>query len=1445
MKAFDDNFAFDENGILNAANHILVGSGNNTITTNDLRNATAVYGNISPNNNGEEGGTFYNIMREGLPVSQLAEFNRDLVDNIHLQFTSEKGYDEPNGWTSLLMPQNSRRVNVIDLNKNFWIIGQVISGIIGEIMMDPSDPNLPSIKKNYLNMFQAFLNEYMQLWENVLYLWLLMMTQEKGATEKPIVKYVYLNESSLLMERKFDITQKNNNPNITLEAVYDAIKGLAYEYPHSHLCVIPIIRCNNYYKNYYEEEAYPGIFYHAPCLNRKIFKISKKFIFIPFSPYEEGDSRNVNFNPFTAHDFFRTGQISLYWACGYRIFKNHLYYMCPYSSIEQTKEIVPKRYYTAISSHFNSGLSVVNGKLHFDEFIISYKDEVASAIDEREVTLASAAASGSAPIDIGTLGEEMYVDGQLRTDIIVRQPICFSVTIEQKSRRNLTKISNFRNRAGFKFNLYAGECISRFAESIEEDYSYLIEYVPFAHEQTVGENELIRDSSFSDLNSHVSGALKTKDNDLLEKHYAWDNERNNIIEDKFVLRIGQHIEADAVPAHNDLIPEEFRFNDKIQYFDYKSLLNHDIEEKETQSNVEFYNSGTIEVGAYLNIPFIKKESKRVTYYPDFLSHTYGSNNLIPLTSIEYKIDSDKPEYFSYDKVFRDYSVEKDVYFQLYTSNGTEDFEDDNWCIKMIEVISQDTPIKESFFEEADMPPYEVATMDELYNYYINNKNKIKDESILPYFSQLNPCKENNTGGAAFRKQHMLNSVSSNYSQLFPAVFGNKAEQMYEAIADVLVNDIDITTSSGVHASRSSYEKQVGSYHVYMPEYVDQATGQTVPERSYDEPITISLSIFGNSETLTALKNIDNNWSSIESKGNYQFFYKNYDEYNSDGTIKEKHTYPRSQLDISTNNNNKIYDETYQSYFTDTAITKLNFLYNNFASPMRFQGTKFQIFGANIPVHDYADGYSPPRPLSPPSGGSSSNSYYDQFDWYNIIGVFPQDMPQTGGKYYSYLNPGNTFVNFSPEINFSHQVFIDGREAIINNGNLTISTSIGPYTFGQRPTYYGTSTLTVPDILTPTINIMGYSTWYSGGEEIVIEQYRQYPHVFLLSEKTLLPNKYFRKQKANKINYSCFKNNNNIKKLSSYYSKISLLDEVQKIPYPFPNQKKSISQNINISNDDIMIQGIDNLKNQINYTYPKNMYDGDAYVYGQYSDAPDWARSKFAQNNHRYRGLTSEQITPYNDWEHYSTKASPYIVGYIEFMRQAVDEIFGTKSDYGLKGRGNHGYGIPDYGTVVDGGTGNRHYATRKINIQSSWIGKDQQNYVYEGSTNLNPNIELNYFNDNALTSLMNLQIIIHYFGSNGTYARKIMTRQLDNTIVNSDNHFKWDGTTDLLTYKSWTNDWKISYSNQTIYNNFKNSLIHKGLFKQSPQIIDESGAVLDFESYPNTGLSSEGSHTES
>jgi hypothetical protein len=90
-----------------------------------------------------------------------------------------------------------------------------------------------------------------------------------------------------------------------------------------------------------------------------------------------------------------------------------------------------------------------------------------------------------------------------------------------------------------------------------------------------------------------------------------------------------------------------------------------------------------------------------------------------------------------------------------------------------------------------------------------------------------------------------------------------------------------------------------------------------------------------------------------------------------------------------------------------------------------------------------------------------------------------------------------------------------------------------------------------------------------------------------------------------------------------------------------------------------------------------------------------------------------------------------------------------------------------------------------------------------------------------------------------------MTRQITNNTLGEDK-FTWNGNANALTYNEWTNDWKIDtfYSNvgtdTTTYTQFKNKIANLQIFKQS-----SSYTGLDFESYPNTGLSSEGSHTES
>lgn len=65
------------------------------------------------------------------------------------------------------MPKYIRNVEVEDLNRNFWAIGQVIS-IIDSYLFDEDGP--------YNKLFNDLLNEIAQLWENSLYLWATLST---------------------------------------------------------------------------------------------------------------------------------------------------------------------------------------------------------------------------------------------------------------------------------------------------------------------------------------------------------------------------------------------------------------------------------------------------------------------------------------------------------------------------------------------------------------------------------------------------------------------------------------------------------------------------------------------------------------------------------------------------------------------------------------------------------------------------------------------------------------------------------------------------------------------------------------------------------------------------------------------------------------------------------------------------------------------------------------------------------------------------------------------------------------------------------------------------------------------------------------------------------------------------------------------------------------------
>ena len=106
---------------------------------------------------------WYNINGKDYSFVRAFDLVKSVVENkLNLQFTHKAATDM---WLRLIMPKYKRRVEVEDLNRNFWAIAQVISYI--------SDYLFNNDEGSILSIFGDILDEIMQLWENVLYLWIL------------------------------------------------------------------------------------------------------------------------------------------------------------------------------------------------------------------------------------------------------------------------------------------------------------------------------------------------------------------------------------------------------------------------------------------------------------------------------------------------------------------------------------------------------------------------------------------------------------------------------------------------------------------------------------------------------------------------------------------------------------------------------------------------------------------------------------------------------------------------------------------------------------------------------------------------------------------------------------------------------------------------------------------------------------------------------------------------------------------------------------------------------------------------------------------------------------------------------------------------------------------------------------------------------------------------
>ena len=187
------------------------------------------------------------------------KIRRVLDDESFLQFTREI----ESKYLRLLMPEYQRVVEVEDLDRNFWVIGQVLTGICAYLF---------EVDSPLKDLLRGMLDEVAQLWENMLYLWLaLAITSQLSQYKEVETIVVPLSRNKLYPYVKFD--DFGNEVDLTdadkVSLLQDCwvnhLSHIKKIYTKSSLVIIPEIRTESYQKNYYNKAYYPG----AIVLNRR------------------------------------------------------------------------------------------------------------------------------------------------------------------------------------------------------------------------------------------------------------------------------------------------------------------------------------------------------------------------------------------------------------------------------------------------------------------------------------------------------------------------------------------------------------------------------------------------------------------------------------------------------------------------------------------------------------------------------------------------------------------------------------------------------------------------------------------------------------------------------------------------------------------------------------------------------------------------------------------------------------------------------------------------------------------------------------------------------------------------------------------------------------------------------------------------------------------------
>lgn len=275
-----------------------------------------------------------NLNRKSYRTVRGKDKNVDVLSNKEeLQFTREEDLEKKyQQQIRLLMPENLRKVEVEDLNRNFWVMGQVTS-LLGSYLFG-DDAIIPKT-------YNTILNEICQLWENIMYLWIATAAQSKKKQYTDVhCEVVPINSNSLLNYLKYDNFNHQIDTRVENNETLKHLSYLVDTYTDSNLLILLENRVNNYEHNCFSEIQYLLLQYDR---NRSMWfydinKIGRVYL----------DNDGLNFYWGASHINHRIPANQLY---SINVDENN-YYGLPMSEIEGTSEISSRKFVTLIRPEY-------------------------------------------------------------------------------------------------------------------------------------------------------------------------------------------------------------------------------------------------------------------------------------------------------------------------------------------------------------------------------------------------------------------------------------------------------------------------------------------------------------------------------------------------------------------------------------------------------------------------------------------------------------------------------------------------------------------------------------------------------------------------------------------------------------------------------------------------------------------------------------------------------------------------------------------------------------------------------------------------------------------------------------------------------------------------------------------------------------------------------------